>query len=174
MLKSVDQDQMQKLIAVIPAEVANRLSFKLVEESFLQIKKEKKGTSNVGIVKFVNLFFVNLPQVMKKCFLYLCLMSLESYRIAQVVRVVLQTSYKCISNAMERQQHDLTANKRLLDRHASIENSLERLRGEDAPDDVLAEVTIFHYLLVNILDIFRTYETPFCFSIDLRNDDRSR
>ncbi len=94
-------------------------------------------------------------------------MSLESYRIAQVVHRVLQTSYKCISNAMERQQHDLTANKRLLERHASIENSLERLRGEEAPDYLLAKVSIFHYLLVEILGIFRTYETPFCFSIDI-------
>jgi hypothetical protein len=64
MQKSVDQDQMQ-MLAAIPEEEANRLSLKLMKENFLKIKELKKGTSNVGPVKFFNLFHVDLPEVMK-------------------------------------------------------------------------------------------------------------
>nr|CAH0102623.1 unnamed protein product [Daphnia galeata] len=112
-----DQDQMQKLAMVSPKD-AKTLSYKLMKEGFLQLHEQKKATSNVGPVKSFNLFYVNLPEV---------------------VRGVLETSYKCVSNALERQAHDLTVNKCLLERHADFENILEQLRGEDAPDNEIAE-----------------------------------
>jgi hypothetical protein len=67
MQKFIDQDQMQNL-AMIPAKDAKMFSYKLMEENYLQIKELKKGTSNVGPVKSFNLFYVDLPQVMKKIF----------------------------------------------------------------------------------------------------------
>ncbi len=75
-------------------------------------------------------------------------MLLQSYHIAQVVRTVLEMSYKCLFNAIARQTHDLTVNKLLLEKHAWMENMLERLRGEDTPDDLLADVSFFHFRTV--------------------------
>ena len=64
MQKFIDQDDMQKLAMVSPKD-AKTLSYKLMENNFLQIQELKKGTSNVGPVKYFNLFHVNLPEVMK-------------------------------------------------------------------------------------------------------------
>ena len=143
MQKFIDQDQMQKLAMVSPKD-AKTLSYKLMENNFLQIQELKKGASNVGPVKSFNLFHVNLPEVMKIFGIFMSRV-IEVFCIAQVVRGVLHSSYKCLSNAMERQTHDLTVNKRLLERHADFEKTLEQLRGEDAPDNVIAEVSIFHF-----------------------------
>jgi hypothetical protein len=115
-----------------------------MENNFLQIQELKKGASNVGPVKSFNLFHVNLPEVMNIFGIFMSRV-IEVFCIAQVVRGVLHSSYKCLSNAMERQTHDLTVNKRLLKRHADFENTLEQLQGEDAPDNVIAEVSIFHF-----------------------------
>ena len=41
--------------------------------------------------------------------------------------------------------HDLTENKRLLDKHALLESMLERLRGDGVPEDELADVSISHF-----------------------------
>ena len=69
-----------------------------------------------------------------------------------------------MSNALERQAHDLTINERLLERHADFENTLEQLRGEDAPDNEIAEVSIFHFrtlisyiLLTRLIVIFHSF-----------------
>lgn len=45
---------------------------------------------------------------------------------------------------MVRQMHDLTDNKRLLDKHARLETLLETLRGEGLPEDELAYVRTVH------------------------------
>jgi hypothetical protein len=139
----IDQDQMQKLAMVSPKD-AKTLSYKLMKEGFLQLHEQKKATSNVGPVKSFNLFYVDLPEVMKIFGIFMSRV-IEVFCIAQVVRGVLETSYKCVSNALERQAHDLTVNKCLLERHADFENILEQLRGEDAPDNEIAEVSILHF-----------------------------
>ena len=139
----IDQNQMQKLAMISPKD-AKTLSYKLMQEGFLQLKEEKKATSNVGPVKSFNFFHVDLPQVMKIFGIFMCRV-IEIFYILQVAREVLKVSYKCVSNALERQAHDLTANKCLLERHALMEKTLKQLRGEDAPDDLIAEVSIFHF-----------------------------
>nr|SVE89843.1 EOG090X04YD [Daphnia sinensis] len=114
--KFMEQDQMQN-IAMIPAKEAKMFTYKLLEHNFLQIKELKKGTSNFAPVKSFILFHVDLPQV---------------------ARTALEASYKGLFNAMVRQMHDLTDNKRLLDKHARLETLLESLRGEGLPEDELA------------------------------------
>ncbi|XP_057374771.1 DNA-directed RNA polymerase III subunit RPC3-like [Daphnia carinata] len=114
--KFMEQDQMQN-IAMIPAKEAKMFTYKLLEHNFLQIKELKKGTSNFAPVKSFILFHVDLPQV---------------------ARTSLEASYKGLFNAMVRQMHDLTDNKRLLDKHTRLETLLETLRGEGLPEDELA------------------------------------
>jgi hypothetical protein len=42
--------------------------------------------------------------------------------------------------------HDLTENKRLLEKHAMLESMLERLKGDDGvPEEEIAEVSISHF-----------------------------
>lgn len=71
---------------------------------------------------------------------------MQKYFLAQVVRTVLEASYKGLFNAMVRQMHDLTENKRLLEKHAMLESMLERLKGDDGvPEEEIAEVSISHF-----------------------------
>ena len=46
---------------------------------------------------------------------------------------------------MVRQVHELTDNKRLLEKHVRIEALIEGIRDEAEPDDELAYVSIFHF-----------------------------
>nr|SVE84219.1 EOG090X04YD [Daphnia pulex] len=118
--KFMEQDQMQN-VAMIPAKEAKMFTYKLLEHNFLQIKELKKGTSNFAPVKSFILYHVDLPQV---------------------VRTVLEASYKGLFNAMVRQMHDLTENKRLLEKHAMLESMLERLKGDDGvPEEEIAELS---------------------------------
>nr|CAG4650925.1 EOG090X04YD [Simocephalus serrulatus]SVE94199.1 EOG090X04YD [Simocephalus serrulatus] len=114
--KYMEQDKMQSS-SMIPAKESKMFTYKLLEHNFLQLKELKKGTSNLAPVKSFILFHVDLPQV---------------------VRTALQTSYKCLFNAMIRQTHELTDNKRLLDKHERMESLLESLRGEGVAEDELA------------------------------------
>ena len=86
----IDQDQMQKLAMISPKD-AKTLSYKLMQEGFLQLKEEKKATSNVGPVKSFNFFHVDLPQVMKIFGIFMSRV-IEVFCIAQIVRGVLETS----------------------------------------------------------------------------------
>lgn len=62
-----------------------------------------------------------------------------------MARTVLEASYKGLFNAMVRQIHELTDNKRLLEKHARMETLLESLREEGLPEDELAYVSISHF-----------------------------
>nr|CAG4636960.1 EOG090X04YD [Ceriodaphnia reticulata]SVE72898.1 EOG090X04YD [Ceriodaphnia reticulata] len=114
----MEQDPMQN-VAMIPAKEAKMFTYKLLEHNFLQIKELKKGTSNLAPVKSFILFHVDLPQV---------------------ARTVLEASYKGLFNAMVRQVHEMTDNKRLLEKHARMETLLESLREEGLPEDELAYI----------------------------------
>jgi hypothetical protein len=70
---------------------------------------------------------------------------LQKYFLAQVVRTVLEASYKGLFNAMVRQMHDLTENKRLLEKHVMLESMLERLEVDGVPEEELADVSISHF-----------------------------
>lgn len=139
----MEQDQMQN-IAMIPAKEAKMFTYKLLEHNFLQIKELKKGTSNFAPVKSFILFHVDLPQVWT-IFLHE-IGQIISMFVEQVTRTALEASYKGLFNAMVRQRHDLTDNKRLLDKHARLETLLESLRGEGLPEDELAYVSNFQWV----------------------------
>lgn len=70
---------------------------------------------------------------------------MQKYFLAQVVRTVLEASYKGLFNAMVRQMHDLTENKRLLEKHVMLESMLERLEVDGVPEEELADVSISHF-----------------------------
>lgn len=133
-------------VAMIPAKEAKMFTYKLLEHNFLQIKELKKGTSNFAPVKSFILYHVDLPQVRTKYkYLDMILCNWKKYFLAQVVRTTLEASYKGLFNAMVRQMHDLTENKRLLEKHAMLESMLDRLKGDGVPDDEIAEVSISHF-----------------------------
>lgn len=46
---------------------------------------------------------------------------------------------------MVRQMHDLTENKRLLEKHVMLESMLERLEVDGVPEEELADVSISHF-----------------------------
>lgn len=60
-----------------------------------------------------------------------------------MARTALELSYKALFNAMLRQSHELTDNKRVLDKHTRIESLLVNLREEGLPEEELQYVSVF-------------------------------
>nr|CAG4649280.1 EOG090X04YD [Scapholeberis mucronata]SVE93579.1 EOG090X04YD [Scapholeberis mucronata] len=116
--KYMEENQMQSA-SMIPAKESKMYTYKLLEHNFLQLKELKKGTSNMAPVKSFILFHVDL---------------------AQVARTALETSYKGLYNAMVRQMHEVSDNKRLLEKHERMETLLESMKAEGSPEEELAYI----------------------------------
>lgn len=58
----MEQDQIQQ-VAMIPDKEAKHLTYKLLQENFLQMQELRKPTVGTGPNKTFFLFHVNLPQV---------------------------------------------------------------------------------------------------------------
>lgn len=60
--KYMEQDQIQQM-AMIPDKEAKHLTYKLLQENYLQMQELRKPTVGTGLNKTFFLFHVNLPQV---------------------------------------------------------------------------------------------------------------
>jgi DNA-directed RNA polymerase III subunit RPC3 len=60
--KFVEQEQIQQ-VAMIPAKEAKLLTYRLLEENFLQMQELRKSLANNGPNKTFFLFYIDLNQV---------------------------------------------------------------------------------------------------------------
>nr|CAG4647851.1 EOG090X04YD [Moina brachiata]SVE92974.1 EOG090X04YD [Moina brachiata] len=118
MQKFMEQDPLQNL-SMISAKEAKYFSYRLLEHNFLQIKELRKSTSNMAPVKSFILFYVDLPEV---------------------ARTALALTYKGLFNAMIRRDHEITSNKRLLDKQERVESIIRSMRAQEAPEEEIAYV----------------------------------
>uniref|UniRef100_A0A182T634 DNA-directed RNA polymerase III subunit RPC3 n=1 Tax=Anopheles maculatus TaxID=74869 RepID=A0A182T634_9DIPT len=119
MKKYVEQEDIQKE-AMVPAKEAKQLTYKLLEENFLQIQTFRKpGGGNAGAPKSFFLFYVNQ---------------------SQIVSMLLELSYKALYNSITRLTHDKTVNKRLIEKSQRLESIVETMKERGESDAYINEI----------------------------------
>ncbi|KAJ9586990.1 hypothetical protein L9F63_019408 [Diploptera punctata] len=116
--KFVEQEQIQQ-VAMIPAKEAKLLTYKLLEENFIQIRELRKSLSSNVPNKTFFLFYIDLNQV---------------------VRMVLEMYYKTLYNAMTRREHERNENRRMIEKQQRIESITLNMRVQGATPEQLAEI----------------------------------
>ncbi|XP_053679991.1 DNA-directed RNA polymerase III subunit RPC3 [Anopheles nili] len=119
MKKYVEQEDIQKE-AMVPAKEAKQLTYKLLEENFLQIQTFRKpGGGNAGAPKSFFLFYINQ---------------------AQIVAMLLELSYKALYNSITRLTHDKTVNKRLIEKSQRLDSIVETMKERGESEAYISEI----------------------------------
>ncbi|XP_055587362.1 DNA-directed RNA polymerase III subunit RPC3 [Uranotaenia lowii] len=117
--KYIEQEDIQKE-AMVPAKEAKQLTYKLLEENFLQIQTFRKpGGGNAGAPKSFFLFFVNQTQI---------------------VSMLLETCYKALYNSITRSTHDKTVNRRLIEKSQRLDSIVEAMKDRGESEEYIAEI----------------------------------
>ncbi|XP_058467331.1 DNA-directed RNA polymerase III subunit RPC3 [Malaya genurostris] len=117
--KFIEQEDIQKE-AMVPAKEAKQLTYKLLEENFLQIQTFRKpGGGNAGAPKSFFLFYVNQPQI---------------------VSMLLEICYKSLYNSITRSTHDKTVNKRLIEKSQRLDSIVEAMKERGESEEYIAEI----------------------------------
>ncbi|XP_063227901.1 DNA-directed RNA polymerase III subunit RPC3 isoform X2 [Bacillus rossius redtenbacheri] len=115
--KYVEQEQIQQ-IAMIPAKEAKLLTYKLLEENFIQMKELRKSLT-AGPNKTFFLFYI---------------------KIDQVARMVIEICYKALYNALTRREHEQKENCRLIEKHQRIESITLSMRAQGIAAEQITEI----------------------------------
>ncbi|OXU26186.1 hypothetical protein TSAR_007003 [Trichomalopsis sarcophagae] len=116
--KYIEQEKINQ-IAMIPAKEAKILTFKLLEENFLQIHELKKAGVSTAPTKIFFLFHIDLNQV---------------------VRMTIEHCYHALYNVIQRREHEMTSNKRIIDKELRIKTLTANLKEHGATEEQLAEI----------------------------------
>ncbi|XP_055528270.1 DNA-directed RNA polymerase III subunit RPC3 [Wyeomyia smithii] len=119
MKKYIEQEDIQKE-AMVPAKDAKQLTYKLLEENFLQIQAFRKpGGGNAGAPKSFFLFYVNQTQI---------------------VSMLLEVCYKSLYNSITRSTHDKSVNKRLIEKSQRLDSIVEAMKERGESEEYIAEI----------------------------------
>ncbi|XP_058128775.1 DNA-directed RNA polymerase III subunit RPC3 [Anopheles ziemanni] len=119
MKRYVEQEDIQKE-AMVPAKEAKQLTYKLMEENFLQIQTFRKpGGGNAGAPKSFFLFYINQ---------------------SQIVAMLLEICYKALYNSMTRSTHDKTVNKRLIEKSQRLDSIVETMKERGESEAYINEI----------------------------------
>ncbi|XP_021921270.1 DNA-directed RNA polymerase III subunit RPC3 isoform X2 [Zootermopsis nevadensis] len=116
--KFVEQEQIQQ-IAMIPAKEAKLLTYKLLEENFLQMQELRKSLASNVPNKTFFLFYIDLNQV---------------------ARMVLEMCCKALYNAMTRREYERSENRRMIEKQQRIELITLNMKEQGATSEQLAEI----------------------------------
>ncbi|KAK2588821.1 hypothetical protein KPH14_001693 [Odynerus spinipes] len=116
--KFVEQEQIQQL-AMIPAKEAKHLTYTLLQENYLQIQELKKAGVSAAPTKTFFLFHIDLDQV---------------------VRMGIEHCYHALYNIMQRRDHEVTINKRMIDKQLRMQTLTSNLKEHGATEEQLAEI----------------------------------
>ncbi|GFG33248.1 hypothetical protein Cfor_04556 [Coptotermes formosanus] len=114
----VDQEQIQQ-VAMIPAKEAKLLTYRLLEENFLQMQELRKSLASNVPNKTFFLFHIDLNQV---------------------ARMVLEMCYKALYNAMTRREHERYENRRMIEKQQRIALITMNMKEQGATAEQLAEI----------------------------------
>lgn len=117
--KYCDQDDIQRE-AMIPAKEAKLFTYKLLEESFLQLKTiRKSGAGGNGMAKSFCLFYINQTQI---------------------VSMIIETCYKSMFNVITRGGHIKAENARIIDKSQRLELIVRAMRERGQPEEYINEI----------------------------------
>ncbi|XP_052867871.1 DNA-directed RNA polymerase III subunit RPC3 [Anopheles cruzii] len=119
MKRYIEQEDIQKE-AMVPAKEAKQLTYKLLEENFLQIQTFRKpGGGNAGAPKSFFLFYVNQ---------------------GQIVAMLLEICYKALYNSITRSTHDKAVNKRLIEKSQRLDSIVETMKERGESEAYINEI----------------------------------
>ncbi|XP_055676836.1 DNA-directed RNA polymerase III subunit RPC3 [Lutzomyia longipalpis] len=119
MKKYIEQEDIQKE-AMIPSKEAKQLTYKLLEEHFLQIHTIRKaGSSGTGPAKCFILFYVNQTQI---------------------VMLLMETCYKALFNGITRSNYDSSVNRRLIDKSQRLESVVEAMKERGESEEYIMDI----------------------------------
>lgn len=116
--KYIEQEKIQQ-IAMIPAKEAKHLTYTLLEENYLQIQELKKPGVSAAPTKVFFLFHIDLNQV---------------------ARMTIEHCYHALYNIIQRREHEVTSNKRMIDKQLRMQTLTSNLKEHGATEEQLAEV----------------------------------
>lgn len=116
--KFVEQEQIQQL-AMIPAKEAKHLTYTLLQENYLQMQELKKAGVSAAPTKTFFLFHIDLDQV---------------------VRMEIEHCYHALYNIMQRRDHEVTSNRRMIDKQLRMQTLTSNLKEHGATEEQLAEI----------------------------------
>ncbi|XP_043256032.1 DNA-directed RNA polymerase III subunit RPC3 [Colletes gigas] len=116
--KYIEQEQIQQL-AMIPAKEAKYLTYTLLQENYLQMQEIKKGGVSATPMKTFFLFHIDLNIV---------------------VRMEIEHCYHALYNTMQRREHEVTSNKRMIDKQLRMQTLTSNLKEHGATEEQLAEI----------------------------------
>ena len=116
--KYVEQEKIQQM-AMIPAKEAKHLTYTLLEENYIQIQELKKPGVSTAPTKIFFLFHIDLNQV---------------------VRMTIEHCYHALYNTMHRREHEITSNKRMIDKELRMQALTKTLKNAGASAEQLLEV----------------------------------
>uniref|UniRef100_A0A6B2E9S3 DNA-directed RNA polymerase III subunit RPC3 n=1 Tax=Phlebotomus kandelakii TaxID=1109342 RepID=A0A6B2E9S3_9DIPT len=119
MKKYIEQEDIQKE-AMIPSKEAKQLTYKLLEEHFLQIHTIRKaGSSGTGPAKCFILFYAN------QC---------------QIVTMLMEICYKALFNGITRSNYDSSVNRRLIDKSQRLESVVEAMKERGESEEYIMDI----------------------------------
>ncbi|XP_066909052.1 DNA-directed RNA polymerase III subunit RPC3 [Halyomorpha halys] len=114
----IDQEQLQKTV-MIPDKEAKQLTYRLLQESFLQLHELKKAATTGGPVKNFHLFHI---------------------KINQVCQVVLDMCSITVSNTLSRATHEKNVNMRLIEKYEKLTLLTQSLREQGNDEAYIKQV----------------------------------
>eukprot|EP00096_Caligus_rogercresseyi_P002720 TRINITY_DN14979_c0_g1_i1.p2 TRINITY_DN14979_c0_g1~~TRINITY_DN14979_c0_g1_i1.p2 ORF type:complete len:207 (-),score=37.14 TRINITY_DN14979_c0_g1_i1:14-634(-) len=121
--KRIEESSLVNLV-MIPAKETKLLTYKLMENNFIQLQELRKSSAGNAFAKTFYLFYI------------------ESVSVARMVE---ELCYKSIGNILHRKDHEFSSNQRLLDKQERMDSIIDNLKaskelGEEELKNQIAEV----------------------------------
>ncbi|XP_031621411.1 DNA-directed RNA polymerase III subunit RPC3 [Contarinia nasturtii] len=116
--KYCDQDDIQKE-AMIPSKEAKYITYKLVEENFIQIKTIRKSGAGGNTAKSFCLFHVNQQQI---------------------VSMLLEHCYKALFNCLTRADHIKSEGRRLIEKSQRLDMIVQAMKERGESEEYIQEI----------------------------------
>ncbi|XP_057342093.1 DNA-directed RNA polymerase III subunit RPC3 [Microplitis mediator] len=119
--KFIEEDKM-KLLANMPEKETKELTYILLERNYLQMQEVKKTNAASAPTKAIFLFHINFNHV---------------------VRMVIEHCHHALYNTIQRRNHEIVTNKRMMDKNIRMQTLLSNLKEHGAPPEQIEQIENF-------------------------------
>lgn len=116
--KFIEQEKIQQM-AMTPAKETKHITYTLLQENYIQLQEVRKPGVSAAPMKTFFLFHIDLDQV---------------------VRMEIEHCYHALHNTIQRREHEITTNKRMIDKHLKIQTLTATFKEKGATQEQLEEM----------------------------------
>ncbi|XP_034934024.1 DNA-directed RNA polymerase III subunit RPC3 [Chelonus insularis] len=116
--KFIEQQHIHELI-MFPVKEAKDLTYALLEKNYLKMQEIKKMNASAAPSKIFYLFHID---------------------INQVVRMEIEHCYHALYNTIQRRNHEISSNKRMMDKNIRLQTLISNLKEHGAPEDQIEQM----------------------------------